>query len=306
MKAVVTVKLMAISTMCVILSRGGSDGLDPPGGRRQDARAGCRLVVRRRAACGSASDCKRVDKSGHGRGLDPSRSPNPPSVSSSLSPEGSLELVPRTVSSLAHEPDHSRIVVTYGGDLRVTGLDLAVPGDDEPAPRRHHGDPLDIRVSDVRGRGRALPPMHDATRITGVGHLGPELYQQLGQPQQILVQVEPDLRGPMRGSQSAASLLWAIAHLTSDSDRPKSSATSSNEAPAFISSNIAAANMSVTAAAGRPVGERRALGLDRHRHGLRAPGRCATLALAPRHRLQPGRTRRPPRRDSIGTQRALY
>jgi hypothetical protein len=86
-------------------------------------------------------------------------------------------------------------VISHRGQLGAVVLDVAVPGDGDPPCAGRHGDP--VEVPGVRGRdraGRSLALVEYASGVAGIRDVAAEGCDELAEPEDVSVEVEPDLR----------------------------------------------------------------------------------------------------------------
>src|ERR1017187_710565 len=107
-----------------------------------------------------------------------------------------FELVERIDSFGAREGDHACAAGRHGRDLGAVFLYVPVPGDDQPSLAGGLGYPDVIARGGVGDRaGTANPAALDfATRVAGVRNVSSHLYEDLGQTEDIGVEVELDER----------------------------------------------------------------------------------------------------------------
>jgi len=111
-----------------------------------------------------------------------------------------LELPPGAARILAGKVDHLGAVRSDGVDLGELLLDVAVPGDDEPTLSGHLGDPVWIFGSGHCDRTRwTLPLLDTGAGITWICEVGALSTEQLGQAENVCIEVETDRRRLSRG-----------------------------------------------------------------------------------------------------------
>ena len=111
-----------------------------------------------------------------------------------------LKLSPDAAGVFAGEVNHFGAVSSDGVDLGKLVLDVAVPGDDEPTFSGHLGDPVWIFGSRHCDRARWTLALLDAgAGITWICEVGALSAEQLGQAEDVCVEVETDRRRLSRG-----------------------------------------------------------------------------------------------------------
>ena len=87
-------------------------------------------------------------------------------------------------------------MISHRRQLGSVVLDVAVPGDGDPPGSGHHRDPVEVpcvRRRDGAHRTDAL--VDQPARIARIGDIGADGRDQLAQPEDVSVEVEPDRCG---------------------------------------------------------------------------------------------------------------
>ena len=97
-----------------------------------------------------------------------------------------LELRPGAPCFVARERDHSGAAGADSVELGPVVLDAAVPRDDQlPLASSLRNPVLVDRGWASDGTRWPLPPMYDASRVSGIGHVGSQGHDHLGQAEHV-------------------------------------------------------------------------------------------------------------------------
>lgn len=110
-------------------------------------------------------------------------------------PHEELELRPRVTSITAGEGDHPRLVRPDGTSLGRVLADVEVAGDDDPALRRYERNPVRVLRPPHDWARRTFTFVERRTWVAGVGHVRPKSRHSVRKAEDVLIEVEPDLRG---------------------------------------------------------------------------------------------------------------